>query len=226
MTDNLKTRKILTYDDVVQYSSGDGDEKLVDVTSHDDSITTRYIKTDMVPITGEAIYVREAIARKLARIETSLREKGYRLKIAYGYRHPKVQRKYFEDRKSALRKQNPDITEEELERLTHNFVAVPDIAGHPAGAAVDLTLINLDGSDVDMGTSIADYKDAEMIKTFADNLTPNQLQNRLMLHDLMVNEGFAPFYGEWWHFSYGDREWAAFYNKKALYGAVDFQTVK
>jgi D-alanyl-D-alanine dipeptidase len=37
----------------------------------------------------------------------------------------------------------------------------------------------------------------------------------------MVAAGFAPFYGEWWHFSYGDREWAAVYGEPAaLYGPL------
>jgi len=44
---------------------------------------------------------------------------------------------------------------------------------------------------------------------------------RLLLHDLMIEAGFAPYYGEWWHFSYGDAEWAAFYEKsKTLYSLL------
>lgn len=35
-----------------------------------------------------------------------------------------------------------------------------------------------------------------------------QKENRFLLQDLMLLVGFAPYYGEWWHFSYGDREWA------------------
>ena len=62
--------------------------------------------------------------------------------------------------------------------------------------------------------------------TYAKGLTDEQIKNRKMLHDLMVEEGFAPFYGEWWHFSYGDREWAAFYDKETLYAPIDFRTKK
>ena len=222
MNENLRARKILGYDDVVRFPAGDSSEPLIDVTNYDSSIITQYIKTDMIPITGETVYVRDAIAKKLARIEASLRERGYRLKIVYGYRHPSVQRRYFENRKKAVSLKYPELKDEELDRYTHNFVAVPDIAGHPAGAAVDLTLIEADGSYIDMGTTIADYSDEEKLKTFSEDITEKQQKNRKLLHDLMVHEGFAPFYGEWWHFSYGDREWAAFYNKKALYGAVEF----
>ena len=35
---------------------------------------------------------------------------------------------------------------------------------------------------------------------------PEMQMYRLVLHDLMLEAGFAPFYGEWGRFSYGDRE--------------------
>lgn len=36
-----------------------------------------------------------------------------------------------------------------------------------------------------------------------------------------LEENFAPYYGEWCHFSYGDREWAAFYGQaKTLYAPL------
>lgn len=223
MSNNLSTRRILSYDDVAQHSAGDSDEQLVDVVLYDNSIITQYIKTDMVAITGNTIYVRDTIAKKLARIEASLREKGYGLKIVYGYRHPRIQREYFKSRKNNLALRYPELTGAALDRYTHNYVAVPEIAGHPAGAAVDLTLVDSNKLEVNMGTAIADYTDETKIRTFASSLTPEQTENRKLLHDVMINENFAPFYGEWWHFSYGDREWAAFYDKKALYGTVSFQ---
>ena len=225
MDNALKSKKILTYDDVAKFPAGTSDEPMVDVNAFDDSILTEYKKFDMLPIVGNMIYVRETLALKLAKIQKELNEEGYRLKVVYGYRHPDVQRHYFETRRETLKAQNSNMSEEMLDRYTHNFVAIPEIAGHPAGAAVDVTIVRDDTSEIDMGTDIADYSDENMIKTFADSLTNKQEENRLKLHDLMVGEGFAPFYGEWWHFSYGDREWAAFYNKKALYGAIDFRIV-
>ena len=223
MIDNLKSKKVLSYDDVAAFSAGKNTESLVDVAKYDASITSEYIKLDMVPVTGNTIYVRDSVAQKLAKIEAKLKEKNYRLKIVYGYRHPDVQKKYFESRKIAVSKERPDLKGLDLDRFTHNFVAVPEIGGHPAGAAVDLTLIQADGSEIDMGSAIADYTDERKIPTYSDEITNDQMNHRALLHDLMISEGFAPFYGEWWHFSYGDREWAAFYNKTALYGAVDFK---
>ena len=41
---------------------------------------------------------------------------------------------------------------------------------------------------------------ADDLPTFAQGLTVDQRDLRLLLHDLMLENGFAPFYGEWWHF--------------------------
>jgi D-alanyl-D-alanine dipeptidase len=223
MENHLETRKILSYDDVVGFVAGKSDEPLIDIRKYDQSITTKYIKQDMLDYTGDIIYIRDTLAKKLAKIETELSKVGYKLNIAYGYRHPEVQAKYFNTRRQVVRSKNPTLSDQDIDKLTHSFVAIPSVAGHPAGAAVDLTITDSDGTPIDMGTAIADYSDPDKIITYAKGLTADQSEHRKLLHDLMIHEGFAPFYGEWWHFSYGDREWAAFYNKKALYGAVDFR---
>ena len=91
------------------------------------------------------------------------------------------------------------------------------------GGAIDLTITSSQG-DLDMGTMIGDFTDSDKIKTFAKNISQAQKENRQLLHDLMLKENFAPFYGEWWHFSYGDKEWAAFYgHQKSLYSILDFK---
>lgn len=223
MQDNLFTHKILTYDDVVQFPMGRSNEPLVDVRKYDKRIVSEYLKEDMLEITGEVIYVRDALARKLAEVNAALEKAGKRIKVVYGYRHPEVQERYFVKRRAELKVQNPEMSDEDLDRLTHNFVAVPDVAGHPTGGAVDLTVIDINNEVLDMGCEIADYSDPVIIHTFDNRLTESQRKNRMLLHDLMIKVGFAPFYGEWWHFSYGDREWAAFYNKKALYSAINIE---
>jgi len=223
MQNYLNSRKILTYDDVVKFPGGNSIEPLVDLRKYDHSIVDKYIKHDMLSYTGDVMYVRDSLAKKLASINANLKPMGYHLNVAYGYRHPDIQKEYFIKRRDAIRLQFPTYSDDELDRYTHNFVAVPDIAGHPAGAAVDVTIVTAEGNELDMGTGIAEYHDPNKIKTFAIGLTTDQVRNRTLLHDLMIDEGFAPFYGEWWHFSYGDREWAAFYNKKALFSAIDFR---
>ena len=65
-----------------------------------------------------------------------------------------------------------------------------------------------------MGTAYADWA-SPLITTFAEGLTPAQQENRALLRRAMVAAGFAPFNGEWWHFSYGDREWALVWDAPA-----------
>lgn len=222
MQENLNSKRILTYDDLIQAASGDSKEPLVSVQKYSPSILAVYDKPDMLAYTGDTILVRDSVAKKLAAVNDFLEENAsLRLKVVYGYRHPEVQEKYFYNRKAELQKGNPSLDDDSLNRLTHNFVAVPDVAGHPTGGAVDLTIVDTTGKELNMGNVIADYTDPEIIKTYATT-NSSQIVNRKVLHDAMIAQGFAPFYGEWWHFSYGDREWAAFYNKKeAPYSAIN-----
>ena len=225
---NYINRHILTYDEMASVKPGNSQEPLVSVCKYDSSIIAEHEQSDMQAYTGESILVRNTVAKKLAEVNKQLRNaNNLRLRIVYGFRHPKVQEKYFRERKAALQRDNPEMPEYKLIRLVHDFIAVPDVAGHPMGAAVDLTIVDRDNNPVDMGNKISDYSNPDIIKTFA-KVTPEQASYRKVLHDAMIAQGFAPFYGEWWHFSYGDREWAAFYGKKAaIYGTINiFQCIE
>lgn len=223
-----KKVKTATYKELLVLPTNENHEPLVDVRSYDSSIITKYEKWDMLPYTGEEIYVRATVARKLADAQQALiKNKNQSLKIVYGYRYPAVQKIYFEKRRTELKDSNSSLSDEALNALTHEFVAMPEVAGHPTGGAIDITIVDNKGNDLDMGTSIADYSAPEKIQTFAKGLSDTQKKNRLLLSDLLLGVGFAPFYGEWWHFSYGDREWAHFYRKvSSLYSAIDFQLKK
>lgn len=221
--DNYRNRRILGYEDVAAVQPGTRDEPLVDVRAYNPDIAAQYAKPDMKYLTGETIYVRDMVAEQLAKVQAGLSRQSMRLLVVYGYRHPEVQRTYFEARRNEIELTNPLMIGEELDAYTHNFVAIPELGGHPAGAAVDLTILDWEDRPLDMGTAIADYSNPEKIRTDSPGLTYRQMGNRAILHDAMVDEHFAPFYGEWWHFSYGDREWGAFYDMPALYDQIDLR---
>lgn len=218
----MRSNTILTYEEVRKIKSGNSNEKLVGVQSFDESIEAQYEKFDMVAYAGFEILVRETVARKLALVNKQLKIKyNLTLRVVYGYRSIEVQTSYFNKKQMELNFSNPELSSDELAALTHNFVAVPDVAGHVTGGAIDLSLVNSSGVPCDMGTEIADFTDEDRIKTFAERITDNQRWLRQILLDEMTAVGFAPFLGEWWHFSYGDREWAAYYGElRALYGPV------
>lgn len=225
MNEKIQKRTILTYADVARVPAAENGEPLVDVKTYNDSIVVQYQKLDMTFYTQERVFVRDTVAKKLAAVQEKFTKKNQSLKVVYGYRHPNVQMEYFEKQRLVLSEANQELSSQELDELVHGFVAVPDVAGHPTGGAVDLTFVNPEGSEVDMGTRIADYADPRKIKTFAEGLSDLQVLNRRALHEAMVEQGFAPFYGEWWHFSYGDREWACLYGlPTSLYSPVEFKT--
>lgn len=222
----MENLKIAKYNDMKNISAGDSGEAFVLVDKYNLSIKSKYLKDDMLPYFDAKIIVRKTVAKMLAEVNLKLRGKGLGLNVAYGLRLLEIQKKYFSERYSAVKKENPDLNESELREKTHAMSASPDVAGHPSGGAVDLTLYKLEnGENLDMGGGIADFSD-KRIKTFSEGLSEEQKINRKLLHDAMVEVGFCPFYGEWWHFCYGDREWAFFYDKKnAIYNQVDIEDV-
>ena len=96
---------------------------------------------------------------------------------------------------------------------------------HSTGAAVDLTLFNLEtGEDVDMGSPIDEMSErSHPLHFHSASDGTRYAQNRDILHKAMTTAGFLRHPQEWWHFSYGDQIWAWLSQAdKAIYGGVDY----
>lgn len=82
---------------------------------------------------------------------------------------------------------------------------------HSTGAAVDVTLIDEHGSEVDMGSPIDEISARSLPNHFAHCSEPLAQQwhrHRQLLNRVMRTAGFCRHPGEWWHFSLGDQLWA------------------
>ena len=211
---NLAARRIFRYAELAAVPAGSGDEPMVPAASYEPGILE-------ASQDGEGVIVRDTVARMLAAAATHLCDQGAQLRIADGHRPAARQERYFAEAWEMMRGRFPDLDDPELREAVHALCAVPEVAGHPTGGAVDVTAVGDDGAELDMGSPLAGFDDLALVPTFAPGLSQTQRDNRALLHDAMVAAGFAPFYGEWWHFSYGDREWAAFYEQPAaLYGPI------
>jgi zinc D-Ala-D-Ala dipeptidase len=211
---NIAARRIFTFAELAAVPAGSSDEPLVAATAYHPGIAA-------APVESATLVVRDTVARMLAAAADRLGERGAMLKVADGHRPAARQERYFAEASGMLRTRHPELDEAELREAVHALCAVPEVAGHPTGGAVDVTAVGQDGTDLDMGCALGDFDNLARIPTFAPGLTDAQRRNRALLHAAMVAAGFAPFYGEWWHFSYGDREWAAFYEQPAaLYGPL------
>lgn len=167
----------------------------------------------------KSILVRESVFHKLQNVQRQLAP-NMQLIVVEGYRRFAFQEEYFLREFCSQFEANPCVKLSLLLEQTHQLVALPSVAGHPTGGAIDLT-IAYNGQEVDMGGEIADFRLPHLLPTYSQYVTNEQSRWRIFLHNLMIAEDFAPFYGEWWHFSHGDREWAAFYNKtEAIYSPI------
>lgn len=168
------------------------------------------------------ILVRKSVADRLQKVQRrlTLYDARMQLLVVEGYRCPDYQERYYLKQLLTQHKKYPKINFEHLLENAHQLVALPSVAGHPSGGAIDLT-IAYEGLEIEMGGEIADFNIPEQLPTYSELVSSAQTERRILLHDLMLAEGFAPFYGEWWHFSYGDREWAAFYDLlETLYSPI------
>ena len=90
----------------------------------------------------------------------------------------------------------PDIKKSNLFKL--GYIAYK--SGHSRGSTIDVSLVDITtNKEIDMGT-IFDYFGIES-HTFYDNLTENQKANRLLLYEIMSNNGFQNYSKEWWHYT-------------------------
>jgi zinc D-Ala-D-Ala dipeptidase len=78
----------------------------------------------------------------------------YTLALDEGWRPPAIQARVFDRQVRRLAEAHPNERLESLRRLASRFVAPPDVAPHPTGAAVDVVLLGRDGTEVDMGCPI------------------------------------------------------------------------
>lgn len=218
----MKIESTATLAELIKVNSIDNLEPLVSLGREGDGIQFDKENIDMLPYTGNDILVRASVRDKLVSAQHHLYKFDEELKlfVAYGYRHPQVQRSYYQKILALIQSREPPVAQD-IDEQAHMMIAHPSVAGHPTGGAVDVTLLHR-GIPLDMGSKIADFSDQSKIPTFSNQISELQQKNRLLLLEVLKAQGFAPFYGEWWHFSYGDKEWAWFYNQKnAIYEQIE-----
>ena len=82
---------------------------------------------------------------------------------------------------------------------------------HSYGMALDITLLDEQGRELDMGTGFDDMTNLshpalEEGFLLTGELTDEQVANRRLLREAMLGAGFFGINTEWWHFDCGDRE--------------------
>jgi len=127
-------------------------------------------------------YLRLKTVKSLVEANKKFIRKGYRIKIFDCYRPLEVQKKMW----SIV----PDA----------NYVANPARGSiHNRGGAVDITLVDEQGKELDMGTSFDFFgpESAHDYQGFSEEI----LKNRKFLKKIMLCYDFESFDSEWWHYN-------------------------
>jgi D-alanyl-D-alanine dipeptidase len=163
------------------------EEPLVDVSAVDPRIvvdirystTNNFMKQALYP--AARCLLRESVARRLGRVQADLAREGLGLKVYDGYRPLSVQK--------LMWAVMPD----------ERYVANPAKGSrHNRGAAVDVTLVDPRGRELDMPSGYDDF--SERAHRDYRGGSPEARANRDRLIRAMHRRGFRVLDTEWWHF--------------------------
>ncbi|MGV9003888.1 M15 family metallopeptidase [Flavobacterium sp.] len=144
-----------------------------------------FLKEQVYPC-GEC-FLRVKTIKSLLNANAAFLKKGYRLKLFDCYRPKEIQKKMWQI--------VPNPT----------YVANPKKGSiHNRGGAVDLTLVDSTGQELEMGTTF-DFFGREASHDY-QNLPEKVLQNRQFLKEIMLENNFKSFDSEWWHYNLNDSE--------------------
>jgi zinc D-Ala-D-Ala dipeptidase len=147
--------------------------------------TDHFFKKAFYPAEAKALLLPH-VAAKIAAVQKELAAEGLGLKIWDAYRPLSVQK--------AMWAAMPDP----------KYVADPAKGGrHNRGAAVDVTLVDAKGQELEMPTAHDDF--TEKAGAYFKLANPTAFKNRQRLQEMMRKHGFLVFESEWWHFD--DAEW-------------------
>ncbi|MBF4518341.1 M15 family metallopeptidase [Flavobacterium sp. ANB] len=127
-------------------------------------------------------FLRLKTIRALVAANNDFIKKGYKIKLYDCYRPLSIQKKMFEIVPNPV------------------YVADPKKGSiHNRGGAVDISIVDAAGKEVDMGTPF-DFFGIQAGHNYT-KLSNEVLSNRKFLKKVMIKNGFNSFDSEWWHYN-------------------------
>jgi D-alanyl-D-alanine dipeptidase len=132
------------------------------------------------------IYAHQDAFENLKKASKFADEKGFKLRIWDAYRPFEVQA-FMADRFP--------------KHVENGYVSHPNegVATHVRGIAIDLTLVDKNGKDLDMGTGFDDM--SEKSHHGSKEISEEAKKNRQILAEIMQKSGFEIYENEWWHYN-------------------------
>lgn len=130
-------------------------------------------------------YLRYKTVKSLIEANNEFMTKGYKIKLFDCYRPLSIQKKMWQIVSNPI------------------YVADPSKGSiHNRGCAIDITLVNSNGEELDMGTPF-DFFGEESSHNY-QNLSEEVKRNRSYLKEVMLKHNFKSFDSEWWHYNLVD----------------------
>lgn len=185
---------------------------LIDIQSIDPSIQVELKYTTTDNFTKQVLYQRikhaylqKDVAERLAACQQDLKliHPNYSLLVYDAVRPVSVQQIMWDALDTIPIAQRGKFVSNPKNKSVHNY-----------GAAIDLTIIDQNGTPLDMGAGYDDireiaYPSLEWKFIATGELTKNQIDNRKLLRKVMSGRGFRNIPSEWWHFNACSRATAA-----------------
>jgi len=147
-------------------------------------------------------YLHPDAAECLKKVVRYAGELGYKIRIFDAYRPTEAQWKLWEH--------TPDP----------HFLADPAKGSpHSRGVAIDLTLVDAQGNDLDMGTAFDEFTPRS--HHGAADISEEAKRNRLLLLGLMTSADWDFYRNEWWHYQlFNSKQYALLSDKEAGTGMM------
>lgn len=127
-------------------------------------------------------FLRIKTVKALVEANKTFVKKGYKIKVFDCYRPLDIQKKMWKI------VSNPEYVANPAKGSIHN-----------RGGAVDITLVDCNGKELDMGTPF-DFFGKEASHNYTE-LSQEIKENRLLLKKIMTEANFNSFDSEWWHYN-------------------------
>jgi D-alanyl-D-alanine dipeptidase len=202
--------KVLPLDEVKKVNILENNERMVELFDGDKVKLLRNHQF-LIPL------LRKTVRDRLFKAAENL-PPGYKFLIITAYRPITMQKKLWRQRLWQMAKRHPFqmiFNFRAWRRNATKYTSPPGGSSHQCGAALDVTVLDRNNNRLDMGTSLTAF--GEKCNTHTDLIGLEQKVNRKILYDAMIEGGFVNYPMEWWHYSYGDRMWAAYSKRDECY---------
>lgn len=174
----------------------------------------------------EKCYLMHEVYERLKLAASNLPD-GYSLVILDAYRPFELQKELFDKYSKIIEKKFHLEKYSELDKnnFINKFVSIPDKNNPPAhttGGAVDVTLL-YNGYYLDLGCKFDEFCDrtyTNYYKDYKDLESINIHKNRMILYNSMIKAGFTNLESEYWHYDYGNKNWADITGNEIIYNDI------